>query len=234
VRLEHSLLRIYGVGESLVAHAFEEAGGDAEGTTTTICARRAEVEVLVRAPAGAGAARERLAGALRARFADALFSEDERPLPELVLDAARARGLTIATAESCTGGLVAGRLTEIAGSSDVVVGGIVAYANEVKQGLLGVPDSILASAGAVSAACAEAMAQGARAATGAGLALSTTGVAGPGGGTPEKPVGLVYVHCDSAAGSAARRLDLPGDRGAIRDATTTAALHLALGVLRAG
>jgi nicotinamide-nucleotide amidase len=231
-RLEHSLLRIYGVGESLVAHAFDEAGGDAGGTTTTICARRAEVEVLVRAPAAARAARERLAGALRERFAGDLFAEDERSLPELVLDEARARGLTIATAESCTGGLVAGRLTDVAGSSDVVVGGIVAYANEVKQAMLGVPESILASVGAVSAECAGAMARGVRVVTGAGLALSTTGIAGPGGGTPEKPVGLVYVHCDSAAGTAARRLDLPGDRGAIREATVTAALHLALQVMR--
>jgi nicotinamide-nucleotide amidase len=231
-RLERSLLRIYGIGESVVAHAFDEAGGDANGTTTTICARRSEVEVLVRAPERARGAREALAEGLRERLAGGLFSEDERPLEQLVLDAARARGLTIATAESCTAGLVAARLTEVAGSSDVVFGGIVAYANEVKQALLGVSEQILAAHGAVSAECAQAMAQGARAATGAGLALSTTGVAGPGGGTTEKPVGLVYVHCDSAIGSAARTLQLPGDRAAVRDATSTAALHLALRLLR--
>jgi nicotinamide-nucleotide amidase len=231
-RLERSLLRIYGVGESLVATAFEEAGGDAEGTTTTICARRSEVEVLVRAPERARAARERLADGLRARLAEGLFSEDERPLEQLVLDAARARGVTMATAESCTAGLVAARLTEIAGSSEVVVGGIVAYANEVKQGLLGVSSEILEQYGAVSPECAEAMARGALAATGAGFAISTTGIAGPGGGTPEKPVGLVYIHCASSLGDDARRLMLPGDRAAIRDSTTTAALHLALALLR--
>jgi nicotinamide-nucleotide amidase len=231
-RLERSLLRIYGVSESLVAHAFEQAGGDADGTTTTICARRAEVEVLVRAPERARAARERLAGELRTRLAEGLFSEDERPLEALVLDAARVRGVTMATAESCTAGLVAARLTEVAGSSDVVVGGIVAYANEVKQALLGVSGEILEQHGAVSAECAEAMAQGARAATGAGLAISTTGIAGPGGGSEEKPVGLVYVHCASTVGTAARRLLLPGDRTAVRDGSTTAALHLALGLLR--
>jgi nicotinamide-nucleotide amidase len=233
-RLERSLLRIYGVSESVVAHAFEQAGGDAAGTTTTICARRAEVEVLVRAPERARAAREQLAEGMRVRLAEGLFSEDERPLEELVLDAARARGVTMATAESCTAGLVAGRLTEVAGSSDVVVGGIVAYANEVKQALLGVSSEILEQHGAVSAECAEAMAHGVQRATGAGFAISTTGVAGPGGGTDEKPVGLVYVHCASSIGSAARRLMLPGDRTAVRDGTTTAALHLALGVLRAG
>jgi nicotinamide-nucleotide amidase len=233
-RLERSLLRIYGVSESVVAHAFEEAGGDAAGTTTTICARRAEVEVLVRAPERARAAREQLAQGMRVRLAEGLFSEDERPLEELVLDAARARHVTMATAESCTAGLVAGRLTEVAGSSDVVVGGIVAYANEVKQGLLGVSSELLQQHGAVSAECAEAMAHGALRATGAGFAISTTGVAGPGGGTDEKPVGLVYVHCASNIGSAARRLLLPGDRAAVRDGTTTAVLHLALGLLRAG
>jgi nicotinamide-nucleotide amidase len=231
-RLERSLLRVYGIGESVVAHAFDEAGGDAHGTTTTICARRAEVEVLVRAPASGRAAREALAQGLRERLGEGLFSEDERPLEELVLDAARARGITIATAESCTAGLVAARLTEVAGSSDVVLGGIVAYANEVKQGLLGVPEAVLAAHGAVSAECAAAMARGARVATGAGLALSTTGIAGPGGGTAEKPVGLVYVHCDSSAGTVARKLQLPGDRASVRDSTSTAALHMALGLLR--
>jgi nicotinamide-nucleotide amidase len=233
-RLERSLLRIYGVSESVVAHAFAEAGGDADGTTTTICARRAEVEVLVRAPERARAARERLTDGMRSRLAEGLFSEDERPLEELVLDAARARGMTMATAESCTSGLVAARLTEVAGSSDVVVGGIVAYANEVKQAMLGVTSELLEQHGAVSAECAQAMAQGALAATGAGFAISTTGIAGPGGGSAEKPVGLVYVHCASTIGESARQLMLPGDRAAVRDGTTTAALHMALGLLRAG
>jgi nicotinamide-nucleotide amidase len=231
-RLERSLLRIYGVSESVVAHAFEQAGGDSDGTTTTICARRSEVEVLVRAPERARAARERLAEGMRTRVAEGLFSEDEQPLEQLVLAAARARGLTLATAESCTAGLVAARLTDVAGSSDVVLGGVVAYANEIKQALLGVPASLLEQHGAVSAECAEAMAAGALAATGATVAIATTGIAGPGGGTPEKPVGLVYVHCASPLGASARRLQLPGDRAAVRDSTTVAALHMALALLR--
>jgi nicotinamide-nucleotide amidase len=231
-RLERSLLRVFGVSESVVARAFDDAGGDASGTTTTICARRSEVEILVRAPANARDARLRLAGHMRERLAADLFSEDERPLEELVLDAARARGATIATAESCTAGLVAARLTDIAGSSDVVLGGIVAYANDVKHALLGVPGAVLERYGAVSAECAEAMAHGALAATGATVAISTTGIAGPGGGSEEKPVGLVYLHCASPFGEQARRIVLPGDRAAVRDAASTAALHLMLSVLK--
>jgi nicotinamide-nucleotide amidase len=231
-RPERSLLRVFGVSESVVARAFEDGGGDRAGTTTTICARRSEVEILVRAPAGAREARLRLADHLRARFASEVFSEDERPLEELVLDAARAREATIATAESCTAGLVAARLTDIAGSSDVVLGGIVAYANDVKHALLGVPGALLERHGAVSAECAEAMARGALAATGASLAISTTGIAGPGGGSDDKPVGLVYLHCAAPWGELGRRVVFPGDRAAVRDGASTAALHLALSLLR--
>jgi competence/damage-inducible protein CinA-like protein len=231
-RPERSLLRVFGVSESVVARAFEDGGGDSAGTTTTICARRSEVEILVRAPASAREARLRLTDHLRARFAGDVFSEDERLLEELVLDAARAREATIATAESCTAGLVAARLTDIAGSSDVVLGGIVAYANDVKHALLGVPGALLERHGAVSAECAEAMARGALAATGATVSISTTGIAGPGGGTADKPVGLVYLHCASPWGEVGRRVVFPGDRAAVRDGASTAALHLALSLLR--
>jgi nicotinamide-nucleotide amidase len=231
-RLERSLLRVFSVSESVVARAFEEAGGDADGTTTTICARRSEVEILVRAPASARAARVRLADGMREQLAPHVFSEDERPLEELVLDAARARGATIATAESCTAGMVAARLTDIAGSSDVVVGGVVAYANEVKHAVLGVPGALLEQHGAVSAECAEAMARGAITVTGSTIGISTTGIAGPGGGSEEKPVGLVYLHCASPFGELSRRVVLPGDRANIRDGASTAALHLTLALLR--
>ena len=127
-----------------------------------------------------------------------VFATDERPLPEIVLTLARERGLTLATAESCTGGLVAGELTSIAGSSDVVVGGAVTYSNQLKERLLGVPAELLERHGAVSAEVAEAMAAGARERLGADVAVSVTGVAGPGGGTPEKPVGLVFLHVAAA------------------------------------
>ena len=143
-----------------------------------------------------------------------------------MLDACRERGLTLATAESCTGGLVAARLTSVPGSSEVFLGAVVAYADEVKARELDVPSEVLERHGSVSAEAAAAMAAGARARLGADVAVSVTGVAGPGGGTPEKPVGLVYLHAESPDGSLARRLDFPGDRQAIRSRSAVAALHL--------
>ena len=114
----------------------------------------------------------------------------------------------------------------VPGSSDVFLGGVVTYANEVKTRELGVPEDLLERHGAVSAEVAEAMAAGARERFGADVAVSVTGVAGPGGGTPEKPVGLVFLHAEGPDGSSARRLDFPGDREAIRGRATVAALHL--------
>ena len=130
------------------------------------------------------------ATALEAALAEAneryLFSRDERPTAALVLDLLRARGFTLATAESCTGGLVAARLTDVPGASDVFLGSVVAYSNEVKAAQLGVPEDVLAAHGAVSEQAAAAMAHGARARLGADVAVAVTGVAGPGGGTEAK------------------------------------------------
>ena len=121
-----------------------------------------------------------------------MIDTETRALAERVLDACRARGWKIATAESCTGGLVAGALTEIAGSSDVVDRGFVTYSNDAKMAMLGVPEATLVAHGAVSRQTAEAMAKGALERAGVDLTVSITGVAGPGGGSAEKPVGLVY------------------------------------------
>ena len=224
--LPRRVLRIYGVPESTIADAFEDLGGDGGGTETTICASRAEIEVVVRAPDGTEPAAERLAAGLRERFGRAVFSEGPATLEELVLEVLRGQGRTLATAESCTAGLVAARLGSIAGASDVLLGGLVTYSNELKQELLGVPAALLAEFGAVSAECARAMAEGARRATGADVAVSVTGIAGPGGGTPEKPVGLVFFHV--AADGAERALErrFPGPRENVRDWSATAALHL--------
>ncbi len=151
---------------------------------------------------------------------------------ETLLDAYRRAGLKVATAESCTGGLIAGTLTEIAGSSDVVERGFVTYSNEAKTELLGVPAAVIARAGAVSAEVAEAMAEGALEASAADVAVSATGIAGPGGATPNKPVGLVYLGvCRRGAAAAHERHVFAGDRAAVRRAAVAAALDLLAGQL---
>ena len=220
------LMRTYGIGESHVADIHRTAGGDPPGVETSICARSFEIEIDIRSDPGHEAAGEALAGTMRAELGDHLFSTDERPLAEIVLDLLGARGWTGATAESCTGGMVAAALTDIAGSSAAFTGGVVAYSNPLKRDLLGVPEGILEEHGAVSAETAAAMAAGARARLGADAAVAVTGIAGPGGGTEEKPVGLVYLHVSSPAGDDARRMDIPGSREAVRGRAATAALQL--------
>jgi competence/damage-inducible protein CinA-like protein len=220
------VLRFYGASESEIARALAESGGEGDGVRATICARDFEIHVDLMVDPGGERRADELAVGLQGRAGPYLFAEDERPVEELVLDACRTRGLTLATAESCTGGLVAARLTSVPSSSDVVLGGVVAYANEVKTGELGVSAELLERHGAVSAEAAEAMAAGARARLSAGVAVAVTGIAGPGGGTEEKPVGLVYLHAQGPSGDLARELNLPGDREAIRGRATAAALHL--------
>jgi competence/damage-inducible protein CinA-like protein len=223
---ERRLLRFYGASESSVAQALVEAGGEADGLTATVCAHDFEIHVdLVVENEG----RERadvLAEELRERLAKYLFAEDGKPVEELVLEACRERGLSLGVAESSTGGLVAARLTSVPGSSDVFKGGVVAYANEAKVAQLGVPEELLARYGAVSAEAAAAMAAGARERLGVDVAVAVTGIAGPGGGTAEKPIGLVYLHAEGPEGGLAREFDFPGDRNAIRSRATAGALHL--------
>ena len=146
---------------------------------------------------------------------------------EALLARCRAHGIKVATAESCTGGLIAGCLTEIAGSSDVVERGFVTYSNEAKHEMLGVPLAMIAAHGAVSEEVARAMAEGALARPHADAAVAVTGVAGPGGGTAAKPVGLVHFACARrGAATAAEHHVLPGDRGAVRAATVVRALEM--------
>jgi nicotinamide-nucleotide amidase len=145
---------------------------------------------------------------------------------ELVLRRCRELELTLGAAESCTGGMVAARLTGVPGASDVFLGGIVAYANEVKAVQLGVSADVLERHGAVSPEAAEAMAEGARARLGVDVAVAVTGIAGPDGGTAEKPVGLVFCHAAGPEGGQSRELQLFGDRDAIRSRATVVALHL--------
>jgi nicotinamide-nucleotide amidase len=223
---ERRTLRFYGVSESTVARALEEAGGDGDGVEATVCARDFEIHVdLVVGEAGAERAGA-IATGLRQRVGEFLFSEDERTVAEIVLQLCRERGLTLAAAESCTGGLVAARLTAVPGSSDVFRGAVVAYANDVKTQELGVPADVLAAHGAVSAETAAAMAAGVRGRLEADLGVSDTGVAGPGGGTPEKPVGLVYLHAAGPDGELAADFSVPADRETVRTRAAVAALHL--------
>ena len=159
-----------------------------------------------------------------------MFPNDVQELAEAVLSWARVRGLTVATAESCTGGLVAGALTAIAGSSDVVEGGLVTYSNAAKTELLGVDAGLIAEAGAVSEPVARAMALGAVRRLGAGLAVAITGIAGPGGGGPGKPVGLVHFASALAGGEVDHREMRFGDigRDEVRLASVTVALEMLL------
>jgi len=220
------VLRFFGVSESSLARALADAGGDGDGVEATICARDFEIHVdLVVEPGAEGRAEELEAGLLRSteRW---LYARDEQPIEAHVLALLRARGLTMATAESCTGGMVAARLTGVAGASGEFVGGVVAYSNESKTSQLGVPAELLIAHGAVSAEVAEAMARGARERLGADVAVAVTGIAGPDGGTPEKPVGLVFLHAEGPDGGHGREFSFPGDRASIRARSAVGALHL--------
>ena len=221
------VLRLYGVSESAVARVLAEAGGDGDGVEVTICARDFELHVDVVVEPGAERRAEQLMARLRAPVAEHVFSEEELSIEQLLLGACRSRGLSLATAKSCTGGMVAARLTGVPGSSEVFRGGVVAYANEIKERELDVPRKLLDAHGAVSAEVAAAMAKGARRRLGADVAVAVTGVAGPGGGTADKPVGLVFLHASAPAGELAQHFELPRDRDWIRSRATVAALHLA-------
>ena len=224
-------LRFFGVSESAVARALADAGGDGEGVEVTICARDFEIHLDVVVEEGADVRADELEAALLPPIERWLYSRDERPVEEHVLALLRARGLTLATAESCTGGMVAARLTSVPGASASFVGAVVAYADEVKRAELGVAAETLAEHGAVSAETAEAMARGARERLGADVAVAVTGIAGPDGGTPEKPVGLVYLYAEGPDGGMGREFSFPGDRAAIRARATVGALHLVRSLL---
>ena len=223
-------LRTTGVGESFIADrvaSLTEGVGDvdlsylpnAEGTDLRLTVRGARPDDADRRLAEA-------AERLRTVVGDAVYGEDGADLAAVVLDLCRARGLTIGVAESCTGGLLGARLTAIAGSSDVVAGGVIAYANSLKTALLDVTPGVLAHQGAVSEPVVREMASGARAATGASIGIGITGIAGPGGGSDEKPVGTVWIASDVEGAVESRRLRLIGDRAEVRQRAAQAALEM--------
>jgi len=175
---------------------------------------------------------ESLAPDVERRIGQWVYTRDNRGLPEVVGDILREKGLKLAVAESCTGGMIGEMLTTVPGCSDYFAGGVISYSNELKIKVLDVPEEIIRRHGAVSAECARFMAEGARKLAGAHIGLAVTGVAGPGGGTPEKPVGAVWLACASDRGVESRGGQWPrGDREQIRLITSFAALDLLRRVL---
>jgi len=239
-----AMLRLFGIPESEIAETLRAA--DRQGVALqrleiTTCLKRGEIEVVTRYEPDAEQAYEQLVGLVRERHADTLFSEDGSSIDDQV--AALLRGdagaepaaatRSIATAESCTGGMLAARLTDPPGASDYFRGAIVAYGNDVKVSEAGVAEELIARHGAVSGEVAEALADGARTRLGADVGVGVTGVAGPGGGTPDKPVGLVWFSVAAGGdGNLTRSVNLPGGRADIRDRATTVAMHLIARALR--
>lgn len=223
-------LRLVGLDLGTVEGGLTAALRGAEG----VAARATEVggevwiRLRVRGPATA-AAEARLRGlepALRAAFGAAWYGQDEETLEDMVGRLLRAHGLTIALAESCTGGLVGHRLTQVAGSSAYFERGLVVYSNAAKQTLLGVPERVLTQHGAVSAECAEAMARGARSQAGTDLGLSVTGIAGPEGGSPAKPIGTVFIGLADSRGAVSHHYRFDRDRDGNKALAATMALDL--------
>jgi nicotinamide-nucleotide amidase len=231
-------LRLFGIPESEIAETLrvaEREGLALDRLEITTCLKRGEIEIVTRYEPDAESTYERFAEVVKRRHPDALFSDDGSSVDEQVAARLRALARSIATAESCTGGLLAARLTDPAGASDYMKGGIVAYSNEAKVSLVGVAQELIDGHGAVSEEVAQALAEGARSRLDADVGVGVTGVAGPGGGSEEKPVGLVWLSV-AARGqpSLTRSVNLPGDRADVRDRATTVAMHLLRRVLAEG
>jgi len=226
-------IRMFGLPESGLAETLREAEtlvpGFA-GLEITTCLRRGELEIVTRYEPDATDSYRQLAALLRERHPHDVFSEDGALVDDQV--AQLLSGRTIATAESCTAGLLAARLADRPGSSAYLAGGVVSYSNEAKADLLGVDPALIAAHGAVSEPVAEAMAAGALQRFGADVAVGITGIAGPGGGSDEKPVGTVCFSVGLAGGAThTRTIHLPGNRADIRERSTTVAMHMLRRVL---
>ncbi len=231
--LRQETVRLWGTLESQLAAFLRRQGAELDGLEITTCLRDGELEIVTRFEPAAAPAYEALAGRLQAEYAATLFSTGPT-VDDLVAQGFLDRGLTVATAESCTGGLLAGRLTARAGSSAYVLGGIASYANSAKERLVGVDPELLATVGAVSAEVGAALAEGARERFGADVGVGITGIAGPGGGTPDKPVGTVHLCVAGPDGRDARAVVLPGSRSAVRERSVTLAMHLLRATLLGG
>ena len=226
------IVRLFGIPESEIANTLRDA--EDEGLELeprleiTTCLRRGEIEIATRFEPDGQEAYDRLLAFIRARHADALFSLDGSTIDDQLAELLD--GHRLATAESCTGGLLAARLTDRAGASAYFLGGAVVYSNEAKIDLAGVDPELIERFGAVSAEVAEALAEGVAARFRSDLGVGITGIAGPGGGTEDKPVGLVFISVwndgDGGGRRLTRRMLLPGTRADIRDRSVTVSMHM--------
>jgi nicotinamide-nucleotide amidase len=226
------IVRLFGIPESEIANTLRDAEDEGlelePGLEITTCLRRGEIEVATRFEPDAQEAYDRLLAFIRARHADTLFSLDGSTIDDQLAELLD--GHRLATAESCTGGLLAARLTDRAGASAYFLGGAVVYSNQAKIDLAGVDPGLIERFGAVSAEVAEALAEGVAARFQADLGVGITGIAGPGGGTEDKPVGLVFISVwadgDGGGRLHTRRMVLPGTRADIRDRSVTISMHM--------
>jgi nicotinamide-nucleotide amidase len=224
------MLRFWGVGEATLAAQMADL---LDGTNPTVApyagAGEVKLRLTARAPdqVQAQALLEPLEQEIRARSGSHCFGRDDDRLASVVLELLRRRGETLAVAESCTGGGIGAALAAVPGASDVLLGGVIAYANRIKQQLLGVPADLLDTHGAVSEPVARAMAEGVRQTTGATWAIAVSGIAGPGGGSPDKPIGLVYIAIAGPGGSSSEAVRFGSSRGRswIQTLTTGEALN---------
>jgi len=225
--LEQRIIRMIGIPESELARTLRGLEVDVGRLEITTCLRRGEIEVATVFPSSAVDEYGAFEAALLERHGASVFSRDGATIDEIVAGLLLGPPVrAVAVAESCTGGLMAARLTDRAGSSAYVLGGVVVYSNEAKVEHAGVPAALIERVGAVSPEVALALAEGAAARFGADVGIGITGIAGPGGGTPSKPVGMVCVCVASGSDRLERTLQLPGDRASVRDRTTTAVMHL--------
>ncbi len=227
--IKSRVLRIAGLGESSVEDRVKHLLRSSNPTVAPL-ASVGEVHLRITAKAASAEEAERMLdemdGKIVAELGSAVFGRDEQTLEQVVVQSLIERKLTLSLAESCTGGLIASRITDVSGSSAALLAGVVSYSNEAKQSILGVPEQLLVEYGAVSEQVARAMAEGVRKITGSDIGISVTGIAGPTGGTPEKPVGLVYMALSSEKGTTAYRHRFMGSRKDIKWRSSQTALDM--------
>jgi nicotinamide-nucleotide amidase len=230
IRIAKRVLKVTGVGESQLDDKIAPIYGEYSNPVTTILFTDSEIEIHLTATAESSARAEAMVEELTDKLEEAigqnLYSTRGEALEQVIGDGLRLKRYTIATAESCTGGLVAERITRVAGASEYFIGSVVSYTDEAKSRLLGVPAELIESRGAVSGDVAEAMARGIKERTGSTIGLSVTGIAGPGGGSEAVPVGTVYIGMADDVMTSNRRIVLPGDRHLVRWRASTAALEM--------